>query len=291
MVRRDYATGPAGRNLLLPWMGKHETLISMRALCFLLFCLGQFGIEAAVPGIPRKAGLLFNGKNFSGLYTWLRATGANDPQKVFSIRDGAIHMKGGEHRGVVATRKTYRDYHVSVEYKWGAQTDGGRWVRNSGLLVHATGADGSAGRHAWMPSLEIQLAQGCEGDLIVIRSSGGPKVDMATHVRIAADKKTRWDPKGEKMQYSGRQFWWKDHTPFFKERLDTRGDKDVASPLGEWTLVEAICRGRTVTMKINGVTVNRAVDVFPGHGKILLQNEGHEIYFRNFTISPLKETK
>ena len=55
--------------------------------------------------------------------------------------------------------------------------------------------------------------------------------------------------------------------------------------------MEAICRGRTVTIKINGVVVNQAVDVFPSHGKILLQNEGHEVYFRNFTISPLKETK
>ena len=30
--------------------------------------------------------------------------------------------------------------------------------------------------------------------------------------------------------------------PFFKELLDTRGNKDVASPKGEWTKVEAICR-------------------------------------------------
>ena len=250
---------------------------------------------AAAPVTPRQAVALFNGKDFSGLYIWLRASGPKDPHEVFSVRDGAIHMKGGEHRGCVTTRRAYKDYHVSVEYKWGEQTDGGKYVRNSGLLVHATGADGGAGRNAWMPSLEIQLAQGCEGDLIVIRGKDKEgdvvKVDMATHVRVAADKKTRWDPKGKKVQYSGRQFWWKDHMPFFKELLDTRGNKDVASPKGEWTRVEAICRGRTVTIKINGVIVNQAVDVFPGHGKILLQNEGHEVYFRNFTISPLKETK
>ena len=46
-----------------------------------------------------------------------------------------------------------------------------------------------------------------------------------------------------------------------------------------------------MTIKINGVIVNQAVDVFPSHGKILLQNESHEVYFRNFTISLLKETK
>ena len=250
--------------------------------------------EAADPPVtPAKPTPLFNGKDFTGLYTWLRATGPEDPQKVFTVKDGAIHVKGGEHRGVIVTKKSYKDYHVSVEYKWGKQTDGGKWVRNSGLLVHGTGADGGAGRNAWMPSLEIQLAQGCEGDLIVIRGKdrkgGSVKVDMATHVRTAADKKTRWDSEGKKVKYSGRQFWWKDHMPFFKELLDTRGDKDVASPKGGWTKVEAICRGEVVTVKVNGVTVNQAVEVHPAHGKILLQNEGHEVYFRNFIISPQRK--
>jgi hypothetical protein len=258
-----------------------------------LICQAILASEAPVTPVKTKA--LFNGQDFTGLYTWLRATGPKDPQQVFTVKDGAIHMQGGEHRGVLATRKSYKDYHVSVEYKWGKQTNGGKYVRNSGLLVHATGANGGAGNNAWMPSLEIQLAQGCEGDLIVIRGrdmdDGIVKVDMATHVRIAADKKTRWDPKGEKVRYRGRQFWWKNHMPFFKELLDTRGNQDVATPKGEWTKVEAICRGRTVTIKVNDVTVNQAVDVFPGHGKILLQNEGHEVYFRNYKISPLKKAK
>ena len=35
-----------------------------------------------------------------------------------------------------------------------------------------------------------------------------------------------------------------------------------------------------MTIQINGVTVNEAFDVWPSAGKILLQNEGSEIYFR-----------
>lgn len=245
------------------------------------------------PRVPRESVSLFNGKDFTGLYTWLRESGRGDPENVFTVRDGAIHMKGGEHRGCVVTEHAYKDYHVSVEYRWGEQTNGGKYVRNSGLLVHGTGVDGGAGRNAWMPSLEIQLAQGCEGDFIVIRGKDEAgetvKVDMATHVRIAEDKKTRWDPEGEKVKYSGRQFWWKDHMPFFKELLDTRGDKDVASPRGEWTRVEAICVDDRVTVKINGAVVNEAVDVRPASGKVLLQNEGHEVSFRNFVIGPVVE--
>ncbi|SVA41071.1 uncharacterized protein METZ01_LOCUS93925 [marine metagenome] len=63
---------------------------------------------------------------------------------------------------------------------------------------------------------------------------------------------------------------------------DSRGNKDVASPKGEWTRVEAICRGRTVTIKINGVIVNQAVDVFPGHH--------HDVIFHQNTIGHEKPT-
>ena len=231
---------------------------------------------------------LFNGKDFTGLYTFDRDGGLrNEPGDVFSVKDGTIHVSG-EGAGYIATEQSYRDYHLVVEYKWGKKHSGTGIVRNAGVLMHGTGPD-----RVWMASLECQLAQGCEGDLIVIRrrDAGGEPipVDMASEVRIAEDGKTRWHPGGEKVRYRGKQFWWKLHEPFFKEKLDTRGKNDVASPLGEWTRVECICRGDTVTVKINGVTVNRAVDVWPTAGKILLQNEGNEIYYRNWELRPLGE--
>ena len=175
---------------------------------------------------------------------------------------------------------------MSVEYRWGNKADGGRYVRNSGLLVHAGGAHG-ASRGVWMNSLEVQLAQGCEGDFIVIRGTGGPKVEITCRTRLATDRRTRWDPKGKPTRYHGRQFWWNRHQPFFKELLDTRGRDDVASPLGEWTRVECVCAGGRVSVFINGVKVNEAFDVTPRAGRILLQNEGHEVFFRNLIIAPL----
>src|SRR5690606_28795094 len=115
--------------------------------------------------------------------------------------------------------------------------------RNSGLLLHAIGEHGSAG--AWMTSIEVQLAQGCEGDLIVIRGKGDDgepfAATLASNTRLESDKRTRWDPKGSKTVYSGRQFWWSQHDPEFEELLDTRGRWDVASKLGEWTKVECVC--------------------------------------------------
>jgi hypothetical protein len=37
--------------------------------------------------------------------------------------------------------------------------------------------------------------------------------------------------------------------------------------------------------------VNSCYDVFPAGGKILLQSEGFEIYFRNVTLRPLHDSK
>ncbi|MCH5374526.1 MAG: DUF1080 domain-containing protein, partial [Planctomycetes bacterium] len=111
---------------------------------------------------------LFNGRDFAGLYTFLKGRGVRrGADDVFRVDKGTIHISG-EGRGYVATENAYRDYHLSVEYKWGDRDDGSGYVRNAGVLVHGSGPDGSHGSGVWMPSLEVQLAQGCEGDLIVI---------------------------------------------------------------------------------------------------------------------------
>ena len=89
--------------------------------------------------------------------------------------------------------------------------------------------------------------------------------------------------------YSGNQFWWSRHQPFFEERLDNHGKDDVASPVGEWTKVECICAGDRVTIKINGVAVNECFAAYPAAGKILLQNEGSEVYFRNVELRPIRK--
>src|SRR2546426_2962167 len=119
--------------------------------------------------VPQKTTKLFNGKDLAGLTTWLKDTKREDPRKVFSAETGMIHISGDGH-GYIATDKEYRDYHLIVEYKWGQRTDGGKYVRNSGILLHATGPDGGA-RGTWMSCIECQLAQGCVGDLIVIRGT------------------------------------------------------------------------------------------------------------------------
>lgn len=246
---------------------------------------------AAEPVRPEKPLDLLGGNDLKGLSTWLRDTKAKDPRQVFASRGGILHVSG-EGFGYVGTDKEYRDYHLIVEYRWGKRTDGGKYVRNSGVLLHATGPNGNAGG-TWMASIECQLAQGCVGDLIVIRGkdAGGKviPVSLTSDVVLGPDKRPRWNPKGEKRVFTGRQLWWNKHDPTFKELLDTRGKDDVESKLGDWTKVECICRGKTIRVQVNGVVVNQAYDVFPAAGRILLQSEGFEIDFRRFELLPLKD--
>ena len=85
--------------------------------------------------------------------------------------------------------------------------------------------------------------------------------------------------------------WWSRHDPDFKEVLDTRGKDDVESRVGDWTRVECVCDGGTVTVSVNGTTVNACRDVFPESGKVLIQSEGAEFFVRRFEIHPLDPKK
>jgi hypothetical protein len=242
------------------------------------------------PITPTKTFQLFNGTDLAGWEVWLKKTGLKDPDQVFSVEENMIRAGDGDH-GYLATKQVYKDYHLSLEFKWGRKNPNDKYVRNSGVLLNGVGPHGSAGG-VWMTSIECQLAQGCEGDLIVIpgkdRESKAYPATITSETVIAEDKNTRWKRGGKPVAYSGRQFWWSKHEPFFEELIDTRGKNDVASPLGEWTRVECICQGDRITIKINGEEVNEALDVKPAAGRILLQTEGHEIWFRNVMLSPIQ---
>jgi hypothetical protein len=240
---------------------------------------------------PKETIQLFNGKDLTGHTTWLKDTKRDDPRKVFRVTDGQLHITG-DGFGYMATDKAYRDYHLVVEYKWGKKTDGGKFVRNSGILLHGIGPDGGA-NGTWMSCIECQLAQGCNGDLIPIRGKDEKQevipVQFTSDVVLGPDKRPRWKKGGERRDFTNRQLWWSQHDPDFKELLDTRGKNDVESPLGEWTRVECLCEGKTITVKVNGSTVNHCYDAYPPAGKILLQSEGFELYVRKYELRPLQK--
>src|SRR5436305_14951316 len=104
--------------------------------------LGLTAVRAAdqksEPVRPAAVLPLFNGKDLTGLTTWLKDTKADDPRHVFSVEGGLLHISG-DGFGYAATAKEYRDYRLVVEYKWGRRTDGGTSGRNPGIRLRASG--------------------------------------------------------------------------------------------------------------------------------------------------------
>lgn len=245
----------------------------MRTCAVLL--LGLLSSAAAPADEP-----FWNGKDLSGFYTYLQKSGRNnDPDHVFQVHDGLLHISGREY-GYVATEREYADYHLTAEFKWGTATWPPREknARDSGILFHMQGPD-----KVWPQSIEFQIIEGGTGDLLVV---GGASIefDPALECRHSEPYKMR-SPDGSRV-VRGRIDWEK-RSPQWKDVLGFRGDADLEHPLGEWNTLELECRGDRFTYWVNGTKVIEGRGAQPAKGRILFQSEGAELYFRKLTLRPV----
>jgi hypothetical protein len=241
---------------------------------------------------PTEVIQLFNGKDLTGWYTWLADTKYEDPRKVFTVHDGMLHISG-DGFGYVTTKDEYRDYRLVVEFKWGPRTWRNRAdkTKDSGILVHCVGPDGNSGN--WMASIEYQIIQGGVGDFIVVggKYADGSAVPMSLTCEVAKDRdgETIWQKGGERKTFNRGRINWFGRDPDWKDVLGFRGKNDVESPDGEWTRCEVVCDGGTITNIVNGTVVNQGFDAFPTAGKIIVQTEGAELFFRKIELHPIKK--
>ena len=85
----------------------------------------------------------------------------------------------------------------------------------------------------------------------------------------------------------GRINWW-GRSEDWADKLGFRGPQDVESPGLEWTRIEAVVSGNRLQYFVNGKLVNEGTDSSFTEGKIMIQSEGAEIYFRRIDLEPLK---
>ncbi len=226
----------------------------MRHLCgvALLTCLAlTLCLLAKAPAEEKGAAIkLFNGKDLTGWTIFLdpRVKDA-DPKKIFTVKDEMIHVDGSVY-GYLLTEKEHEDYVLRLEWKWGEKMKGKN--RNSGVFVHVSGPD-----RIWPRGVEAQLASGRAGDFWLV---DGFKLNV---------DKARQDPKVQRH--------------YFRTVMEA-----VEKPIGEWNKYEITCKGKTIKLAINGMQVNEGTDAESSKGKILLQSEGAEIYFRNITLTPIQ---
>ncbi|WP_437185648.1 3-keto-disaccharide hydrolase [Planctomicrobium sp. SH668] len=261
----------------------------------------SYGEAPAAKGkviVPDKQIELFNGVDFTNWYTWMQDTGLEDLRQVFTIqKDGTLRISGDGFGGLT-TNDHYADYHLVVEFRWGTETFAPRKTasRDSGVLLHCQGSDGNFGRSGdklgpWMNSIECQIIEGGVGDILVLAGleADGTVLPARATANVVRDRDGEivWSPDGEEETFTSGRINWFGRDPDWKDVLGIRGANDVENPGQEWNRLECYCSGDSVVYVLNGVVVNRAKDLIPSSGKILVQTEGAEMFVRKVQLNPL----
>ncbi len=226
---------------------------------------------------------------------------SHDPDQIWASQpDGSLRISG-EGIGYIRTKQAYRDYHLVLEYKWGERTVASRTdrARDCGLLLHSYGADGAFSQ-SWMSSIEINVIEGGTGDFLVLAAADkdGKLAPTRAVAEVAQDRDGEWvwAKGGEKKTFplEGKtisRINWRDRDPDWADVKGYRGAKDVENPVGEWNRLEAICKGNTIHVYLNGELVNIATDCNPSAGYIGIQSEFAQCYVRRYELFPLDSFK
>jgi len=245
---------------------------------------------------------LFNGRNLDGWDTWLgkpykgdKVIGLNnDPKKVFSVVNfegqPAIRISG-EVFGALTTQQEYENYSVRLEFKWGKK----KWPprekpeRDSGLLYHCTGKHGAAGTF-WMQSLECQIMENHCGDFWCVAGTSADVRATPLNPKFPFSA-IRYDPKGKTYRVPR-------HIDFDETEQDDFHvvKRELNELLNGWNTIEVQTVGTTSVHIVNGkanmVLTNarcrvKGLEEPLKRGKIQLQSEGAEVYYRNIVLRPI----
>ena len=208
---------------------------------------------------------LLNGKDLSAFYPFLKDFGAtNDPDHVFTLTNGVLRISG-QHYGYLSTKEEFANYRLVAEFRWGGMTWSPRLTNacDSGVLVHTVGKDG-----VWPKAIEAQIIEGGTGDILVVSGA-----------YLTVDGVTK-GPRIERFDRPGRNPW--------QDAKGFRGPHEIEKPTGEWNRMEIVCNGDKVGITVNGHQTLAGTNSMPHAGRIVLQSEGAEIFFRRLDLYPLK---
>lgn len=224
---------------------------------------------------------LFNEKNFEGWYFVAKDSSfSGGINALFEIEDGVIHVLGKPENNSeqsfagIVTEEEYDNYDLYLEYKWGDKKFKPRdtMVRDAGILFHMHGPD-----VIWPSSVECQIQEGDTGDIWAINTQVTSKVQNVI---------LNYSPNGDSITRGGKGI---NFSRFHR-------GYDWEKPHGEWNQLKIEVAGDYAKYTLNGQVVNEAIDMKYWNektntmepltkGKILLQAEGAEIYYKNVTMT------
>jgi hypothetical protein len=234
--------------------------------------------ETVVTGIP---------KDDKGNYA--HAVGFNkDELNVFTTTmiDGepVLHVTG-EIYGSVHTKQEFENYHLVVQFKWGSQKWPPRMTEplDTGILYHVIGDHGVDYWKAWALSQEFQIMEHNTGDWWTI---AGSQIDIRCE-KVATETVPVYNPKAPLLSFGPGG-----------EAITCMRGKDAEKPKGEWNTLELITVGDKSLHIVNGQVVMALSNsrytldgkVIPlTKGKILLQSEAGEAFFKGVKIKSIKK--
>ena len=266
------------------------------------------------PSAPAADGWipLFNGRNLDGWYTFLQTSGKDVAQTrgMVTVENGLLHIMGNEpttqnaESGYIATTQDYENCRIRVEYKWGVKRFPPRLEnkRDNGLLYYVTGPD-----RVWPTCLECQIQETDVGDYFLLGGTravqgnlpGNGGAGYVALINAGINRPAAADaPPAAGGAPAGRGRGAASIEPSSSRKLKD-GDFENRD---DWNTVEVIAQGDRSTHLVNGRIVNlvsriqqpdgqNAGQFAPlTKGKIAIEIEYAEIYFRRIDIKPLATT-
>jgi hypothetical protein len=159
------------------------------ALCSILMSFSTQSLiaeEAASPITPSSRIDLFNAKDFSGWTFCLRSNA--EPANTFTVTNGLMHCTG-QPFGYVRTDKTYRDYKLTVEWRFVKTAPR---ADNSGVFVHVQSPD-----QVWPKSIENQGQFQRHGDMILLGGATSKGHETTATRGVVTQQPRNEKPAGE----------------------------------------------------------------------------------------------
>ena len=221
---------------------------------FLLLLAALFVASPPQTPAPPKPIALFNGTDLSGWFVFIPRKDKGDPTrdpKRVFRVEDGVIHVSGEEFGALTTVGEYSDYRLVVEFKWGEKRYPPREAEKRDSGVLV---HCTGPDKLWTKSIECQIQEGDCGDF--------------------------WLVSGTEITVDGT-----------REKSMRKKTSDAEKPRGEWNTVEVVCDGDAITNIVNGVVVNRGTAASVTRGRILLQSEGAEVFYRKVELTPLKAAK
>jgi len=192
----------------------------------------------------------------------------------------------GEIYGCVFTRKDFKNYHLKLKMKWGTRKWDPRLEEpmDSGILYNSQGECGVDYWRSWMLSQEFQIMEHSLGDYWSIANS----CVTVKATSVAGTDNLKYDSKAKPVSIGSGT----GNSGF------CQAGGDYEKPMGEWNTVELICFGDKsvhivngkIVMALSGLGYNDNGVTRPlTHGKIQLQSEAAEVYYKDIQLRNLDE--